>query len=140
MRGDEGSAALEFLGAGVLLLVPVVYLVVTLGAVQAATFAVEGAAREAARAAVTSASHEVDRRVAAAVALTVGDQGLTPSDVATQVRCSDDCRTAGTHVTATVEARVPLPGVPEFVRGAVPASIPVSATVTAPVDAYAGRG
>ena len=141
MTGDDtGSAVVEFLGTSLLLLVPVVYLVVVLGAVQGATFAVEGAAREAARAAVTAPADEAGERVDAAVAIAVADHGLTPADVTAEVTCSVDCREAGSHVTATVAARVPLPGVPGLVRDAVPTEIPVSATVTAPVDAYAGRG
>lgn len=137
---DSGSAVVEFLGASLLLLVPVVYLVVVLGAIQSATFAVEGAAREAARVAVTSPSADVAHRVDAAVALAVGNHGLSPDDVTAHVECSVDCRTAGTHVTAVVDAVVTLPGVPGFVRDVVPVSIPLSATVTAPVDALAGRG
>lgn len=140
LADDSGSAVVEFLGTTLLLLVPVVYLVVVLSAIQSATFAVEGAAREAARVAVTSPSADVDRNVQAAVALAVGDQGLPAAAVTTRVECSADCRTPGTHVTAVVEARVALPGVPGFVRDAVPAAIPVSASVTAPVDSYAGRG
>lgn len=138
--GDTGSATLEFLGASLLLLVPVVYLVATLGAIQSATFAVEGAAREAARAAVTSPEHQVAGRVDAAVSLAVGNHGLSATDVVTAVECSEDCRAPGTYVTATVEATVPLPGVPPLVREVVPLTVPVSASITAPVDAFAGRG
>ena len=47
---DAGNAIVEFLGAALLLLVPLVYLVLVLGRLQAATFATAGAAREAARA------------------------------------------------------------------------------------------
>ncbi|NKY41663.1 pilus assembly protein, partial [Cellulomonas septica] len=51
---DDGSAVLEFLGVALVLLLPTVYLVLVLGRLQAATFAVEGAAREAARTAVAA--------------------------------------------------------------------------------------
>ena len=47
--GDEGSSVIEFLGLAVVLLIPLVYLVLTLARIEAATFATEGAAREAAR-------------------------------------------------------------------------------------------
>src|ERR1019366_4297860 len=46
---DEGSAALEFITAGFLLLVPLVYLVLAMSAIQGGALAVEGAARQAAR-------------------------------------------------------------------------------------------
>ena len=51
---DGGSASLEFITAGLVLLVPIVYLVLALSAVQAATLAVDGAARQATRVYVQS--------------------------------------------------------------------------------------
>ncbi len=45
---ESGSAAVEFLAGSVLLLVPLAYLVLTLGSLQSAAFATEGAARGAA--------------------------------------------------------------------------------------------
>ncbi|EYR63257.1 pilus assembly protein TadE [Actinotalea ferrariae CF5-4] len=138
---DAGSAVVEFLGATVVLLVPLVYLVVVLAAVQAATFAVEGAAREAARAVVTAGPTDAGARATAAVAIALGDQGLDP-DLAAQalaVRCEPDCTSPGTTVTVEVALAVPLPGVPGFVRDVVPLAVPVSATVTAPVDDHRSR-
>lgn len=41
---DSGSASLEFVTVGLLLLVPTVYLVVALSALESASFGVEGAA------------------------------------------------------------------------------------------------
>ena len=49
---EAGSASLEFLTVGVILLVPLVYLVLAMSAIQAGALAVEGAARQAARVAV----------------------------------------------------------------------------------------
>ncbi|RII97030.1 hypothetical protein DZF97_17400, partial [Clavibacter nebraskensis] len=46
---DRGSAVLEFITAGVLLLVPLVYLVLAMSAIQGAALGTEGAARQAAR-------------------------------------------------------------------------------------------
>ena len=48
-RNDEGSAALEFITVGVILLVPLAYLVITLGAVQETLLGAEAAARHTAR-------------------------------------------------------------------------------------------
>nr|WP_297423237.1 pilus assembly protein [uncultured Actinotalea sp.] len=141
--GDEsGSAVVEFLGATLVLLVPLVYLVVVLAAVQRATFAVDGAAREAARATVTAGTaDDAAARATAAVALALDDQGLDPAGAsdALTVRCEPDCTSAGTTVTVEVALAVPLPGVPGFVQDAVPLAVPVSATVTAPVDDYRSR-
>lgn len=117
---------------------PLVYLVLVVGRLQAATFAVEGAAREAAR--VFVASDEVTEaapRALTAAGVALADQGLAdePADVVS-IACSDACLTPGSEVTVDVQVRVPLPFVPSFVRGAVPLEIPVAARRTAVVDEY----
>lgn len=140
---EQGSALLEFLTLGVLLLVPVVYLVVALGQLQAASFAVEGAAREAARVLASSPDEDqAARRVDAVVAMALRDQGLDaagdPAPVVT-VSCSErPCTTPETRVGVTVELEVVLPGVPAFVDAAIPARVPVSATGVSVVERFAG--
>ena len=47
---DDGSAALEFILVGLVLLVPIVYLVIALGAIQGQALGVETGARQLARA------------------------------------------------------------------------------------------
>lgn len=139
---DAGNAIVEFLGVALVLLVPVVYLVLVLGRIQAASFAVDGAAREAARAVVTAPDSEAAAQLAAAaVALALGDQGFEgdPADVL-HVTCSDVCLDPGTTVIVEVALDVTLPGVPGWLQGAVPLSIPVTATATSGVDTYVGRG
>src|SRR3954464_11281688 len=75
---DQGSAVIEFVAIGVLLLVPLVYLVLAMGRVQAASFAADGSARAAARAFVTAADDDdARRRAAIAVQLGLRDQGFT---------------------------------------------------------------
>lgn len=49
LRSESGSASLEFVTVGVILLVPLVYLVLAVAAIQAGVLATEGAARHAAR-------------------------------------------------------------------------------------------
>ena len=136
---DAGSALVEFLGISLVLLVPTVYLVLVLGRVQAATFAVEGAAREAARVYVAADDAEQGaQRALTAVGVALLDQGFDddPAD-ALDVRCSaDPCLTPGAEVAAIVEVRVPLPFVPTFVGDVVPLEVPVAAERVAPVDAY----
>ncbi len=53
-RGDDGSALIEFIGLSILLLVPLIYLLVTVFAIQRAAFGVTQAAREAGRAFATA--------------------------------------------------------------------------------------
>lgn len=139
---DEGSAIVEFLGVALVLLVPVVYLVLVLGQLQAAAFAVDGAAREAARAIVTADDAEAAaERATAAVQLALGDQGFRGEQWnALTVDCTAACLDPGTSVTTHVAIEVPLPGVPGFLRDAVPLSVPVTASATAVVDTYVEAG
>lgn len=139
---DAGNAVVEFLGASLLLLVPVLYLVVVLAQLQAATFAADGAAREAARAMVTAASpDEGVRRAHAAVDLALADQSLDRSSASLAVTCSaQGCSTAGSTVGVRVDLVVDLPGVPRVLSHALPVRVPVSATVTAPVDTFRPSG
>ena len=142
-HAEEGSAIVEFLGAALLLLVPVVYLVLVLGRLQAAAFAVDGAAREAARAMVTAAdAAQAEARAVAAIGLALEDQGLpADADAATlTVVCEATCLTPGSSLTATVQVDVVLPGVPSWLDQAVPMRVPVSASATASVDDYVARG
>ncbi|MDM7832472.1 pilus assembly protein [Cellulomonas edaphi] len=137
--GDDGSAIVEFLGVTLVLLVPLVYLVLVLGRVEAATFAAEGAAREAARVYVRSDdTSQAVHGALASVGIALADQGFddAPAD-ALQISCTrHPCLTPGGDVEARVEVVVGLPFVPGFVRDVVPLEIPVSATRAAPVDDF----
>lgn len=136
---DAGSAVVEFVTIGVLMLVPVVYLVLAMASVQAAAFATESAAREAARIVVTGADEQqAQERVVAAVGWALRDQKIQadPGD-AVQVACSaQPCLTPGADVTVTVAVDVPLPAVPAGLSQVVPLVVPVSATHTQVVDEF----
>ncbi|MFF2621195.1 pilus assembly protein [Oerskovia jenensis] len=139
---EQGNAIVEFLGAALLLLLPVMYLALTLGRIQAATFAVEGAAKESARAFVTADSVvQGEARAGVAVSLALADQGFTDvrsADVLSITCSSPDCLDPGGEVATVVRYDVPLPFVPPGVRSWVPLSVPVEATHVSPVDRYAG--
>ncbi len=140
--GDDGSAVVEFVTLGVLLLVPVIYLVVTLGRVQAGAFAAEGAAREAAR--VFVAADEEEQGAAHAVAvvrMALRDQGFQDVDAgrAIEVECeAQPCLQAENSVRVRVTVDVVLPGVPAFVDSVLPTRVPVSAESVAVVDRFRG--
>src|SRR4051812_30831497 len=103
---DAGSASLEFITAGILLLVPLVYLVVALAALQGGALAVEGAARQAARVFVQSGTEdEGSARIRRAIAFGLGDYGVPVSSASTRVTCTPDphhCLRRGGFVTVTV--------------------------------------
>jgi hypothetical protein len=140
---ERGSAAVEFVTAGVLLLVPLVYLALVLGRVQAATFAADGSAREAARAFVT-ADTDADgyRRAATAVRLGLLDQGFDdPADATLNVQCARPvCLTPQSPVLIRVEVRVGLPGVPRFLSHPLSTYVTVRAAQTAVVDEFRAQG
>lgn len=135
---EDGSAMVEFLGVALVLLVPLVYLVVTLGRVQAGAFAAEGAAREAVRAMVTAESSTAGAaRARTSVEIALADQGFTRDDGVLTLDCSTSpCLTPGAAVGAVVRVEVALPLVPDAVRGWVPLSVQVEAARTGTVDRY----
>ncbi len=138
--GDEGSASLEFVTAGVLLLVPMVYLVITLSVIQSGAFGVEGAARAGSRVFVQAPSQEEAVTAASdAVAFALGDYGIHAADASVSISCTPDpanCLTRRGHVTVTVKTTVPLPLVPPFPGLTVPAGIPVVASSTEEVSRF----
>lgn len=129
----------EFLGVALILLIPLVYLVVTLGRVQAGAFAAEGAAREAVRAMVAAESSSAGAaRAETAVRIALTDQGFGRDAGVLTLECSaSPCLTPGGTVGAVVRVEVPLPLLPDVARGWVPLSVPVEAARTGTVDRYA---
>jgi hypothetical protein len=139
---DVGSGSLEFITAGLVLLVPIVYLVLSLSAVQAATLAVEGAARQATRVYVQSPS-TTDARAAAARAIevTLADYGVDAGAASVEIGCRprpSACLTRRGYVTVTIGVIVPLPLMPPFLDTGLPAGLPVSATATEQVSRFWG--
>lgn len=140
LTADDGSASLEFLTAGVLLLVPLVYLVGALSVLQGAAFAAEGAARQAAR--VFVQSETPDQGVAAAqeaAAIAFTDFGITEGIEAIDYSCEpvpDACLTRSGHVTVTVRVSVPLPLLPAFLGHESSGGIPFVATATQTVSRF----
>ncbi len=129
----------EVLALGVVLLVPVVYLALVVGRVQAATYGVDAAAREAARVLSVAPDERTGRvHAAAAVRLALLDQGFEVDPVAvTTVECSArPCLTPQGRVAVGIEVEVVLPGVPAVVDAAVPARVTVRSSQVAVVDAF----
>lgn len=141
-RGDGGSALVEFCFLAVLLLVPVVYLVLTLGRLQAAAFATEGAAREAGRAFVTGRDEVSGReRAAAAALIAFSDQGFDDQRLeVVDIRCAGDpCLAPDSRVVVHATLQVVLPAVPRLVDRFVPARVRVEATHVATVGRFGTR-
>lgn len=132
---EDGNALVEFVVLSAALLIPCLYLVLTLGNVQAAVFAADTIARDAARihaiepdpgrAAVQAARHSE---------MVLEDHGLPAEDVVT-LRCSHDpCATPGGAVTAEVRIPVPVPGLGPILGESGPVAVGASHVVQ--VDQY----
>lgn len=133
---EAGTAIVEFLGISLILLIPLTYLVLILGRLQAATFAVESAAKDAARA-FTLAKVDTDAEVRAltAIDIALSDQGFEMGESEFTIDCEDrDCHAAGSAVSARVMVRVALPGVPASIGSDVPLQIPVTAEHMTVID------
>ena len=145
---DAGGAIVEFLGVTVLLLVPIVYGVIAIAQVQAASYAAEGASRAAARSAAaaivdtwdagaaggvaTSAAHA---RAQADVDLALEDFGIDGTGTVA-LACEPHCTAPQADVVADVQITVPLPGIPGAIRAALPLEVTVDATGRAPLDTW----
>jgi Flp pilus assembly protein TadG len=126
IRGDDGSAIIEFVFVAVVVMVPLVYLIAAVATVQRNTLAVTQAARDAGRAFATSDdAADARRRVVAAVRLALADQGL-PNDATTRFVASGTGCSApeivprlapGAEFTVCVTRRVRLPAVPTVLAG-----------------------
>jgi Flp pilus assembly protein TadG len=115
LRGDRGSALVEFTGLAVLLMVPLVYVLLTVFEVQRASFGVTEAARQAGRVYATADDPASGRaRAAAAARLAMGDQGLECGACLTSVRGSLE---PDATVVANVRFFVELPLLGSFFRG-----------------------
>lgn len=117
-RNDDGSAALEFITVGVILLVPLAYLIITLGTVQQAMLGAEAAARHTARV-IGQAENAADAadRGDAVLASVIDEYDLNAADVDVSVTCTPagaECPRSGATVVVTVSTRVSLPFVPEI--------------------------
>lgn len=114
--GDEGSAVVEFVALGTLLLVPVVYFVLAVAQVQAGAFAVVAAAQQASQVLARAEPGELsDAGLSAAAQLAAADQGFDPDRLTIRLECSDGaCRAPGAVATVHATLEVPLPMVPGF--------------------------
>ena len=137
---DRGSASLEFLTVGIILLVPLVYLVLAVASVQAGALGVEGAARQAARVAVTAADQVAsDVAVERAVRVALADYGIDPAAASVQVSCDRArCLEPGGRVSVSVVALVELPLVPDVLSLMTIGTVPVEANAIQTVSRFAG--
>jgi Flp pilus assembly protein TadG len=139
-RGDErGSALVELSWLGILLLVPLLWIVVSVFDVQRGAFGVSGAARAAGRAyALAPTDAEGRQRANAAARQALADQGVHGVPVSVTITCSPyphDCHSGTSVITVRVASRVDLPLLPSFLGGRAP-SFALDATHTVPIGQF----
>lgn len=138
-RGEDGSAAIEFIGLSVVLLLPVVYVLLTVFQLQRAAFGVSQAAREAGRAYATAPSSDVAAdRAGEAANLALHDQGVEGSPSVTYA--SIPSLQPGSRFAVRVDMDVPLPYAAhgKFL-GLIPATVGVHSSYTVVIDEYRAR-
>lgn len=130
-RDQRGSAVVELTWLGIILLVPVVYIVLAVFEVQRGAFAVTAASRTAARAYALADDHASGQAAAEAAAQRAfADQGVEePVDVTIICTAPADggrdsgpaaCRAPGAVITVVVDSAVALPFLPEVLGGGSP--------------------
>ncbi len=138
-RTDRGSGLVEFTWLAILLLVPLLYVVLTVFEVQRAAFGVSTAARSAARAFVLSPDEAgAHDRARQAVVLALSDQGLDTGRESVALHCTPqpgNCLAPGSTVQVAVGYQVPLPLLPAALGGQRP-SVRVQAEHTVPYGTY----
>lgn len=139
---DSGSAVVEFVWLAVLLLVPLVYVVLTVVSLQRGAFGVTAAARDAGRAYATAGSDALgERRAEAAIGLALRDQGVTWRPAGRVVSCGPCDYAPGSSFTVELETRVELPLVPGWLCGkACLAGVTVSAHHSERLSCFGGTG
>jgi Flp pilus assembly protein TadG len=138
-RDQRGSAVVELAWLGILLVLPVLWIVMSVFQVQRGAFGVSTAARAAARAyslAPDDATGLVRARQAARVAL--DDQGVYAVGPDVRVTCTPypaDCHQGTSVITVSVHSRVVLPMMPSALGGNRP-SFALDATQTVPIGQF----
>jgi Flp pilus assembly protein TadG len=138
-RDERGSALVELSWLGLLLLVPMLWIVVSVFEVQQGAFGVSSAARSAGRAYALAPNDAVGRsRAEAAVRLALDDQGLEDEPFTLRVTCEPfpaDCHSGTSVITVRVFTQVKVPMLPEVLGGEAPA-FALDSTHTVPIGQY----
>ena len=138
-RDDAGSALVEFSWLAIILLVPLIWIVISVFEVQQGAFATSAAARAAGRAyALAPDDATGEARATAAVRQVLADQGTPGQQATVSVRCDapgDSCHVGTSVITVTVDSGVELPFFPSILRTGA-ASFSLDATHTVPIGQY----
>ena len=138
-RDETGSALIEFSWLAIILIVPLIWVVISVFEVQQGAFATSAAARAAGRAyALAPDDATGEARAQAAVEQVLADQGTPGQRARVRVSCDapgDNCHVGTSVITVTVDSAVDLPFFPA-IFGTGAASFSLDATHTVPIGQY----
>ena len=138
-KNERGTALVELVWLGVLLLIPVVWILLTVFDAQRGAYGVSTAARAAGRAFALAPSDAVgQQRAEAAASLALADQGLEGQPVDVDVSCTpypEDCHAGTSVITVRVSSSVDLPLVPDVLGDQAPA-LALDASHTLPIGQF----
>ncbi len=139
VRDERGSALVEFSWLAIILLVPLVWVVISVFEVQQGAFATSAAARAAGRAyALAPDDATGEARADAVVRQVLADQGTPGQGARVTVSCrapGGDCHAGTSVITVRVDSGVDLPFFPAILGGGAP-SFSLDATHTVPIGQY----
>ena len=135
---ERGSALIEVTWLAILLLVPLVYLLISVFDVQRGAFGVSAASRAAGRAyALADTDAEGRSRARSAARTALADQGIE-GGFDLDISCTPtprNCLSPGSVITVVVRTRVDLPLAPAALGGGAP-SFRVDSTHRVPYGTY----
>ena len=138
-REERGSALVELTWLGMLLLIPMLWIVLSVFEVQKGAFGVSSAARAAGRAYALAPNDALGRAHAEQAARqALADQGLPDVPLTVTVTCTpypNDCHQGTSVITVRVASRVDLPLLPDVLGGRAP-SFALNASHTVPIGQY----
>lgn len=142
-RDEAGSALVEFSWLAIILLVPLIWLVISVFEVQRGAFATSAAARAAGRAYALAPDDATGKgRALAVVDQVLADQGSPGQDARVTITCDapgDNCHAGTAVITVRVVSGVDLPFFP-VILGKGAASFSLDASHTVPIGQYVESG
>lgn len=142
-RDEAGSALVELVWLGVLLLLPMLWIVMSVFEVQRGAFGVSSAARAAGRAYALAPDDATGRARAEEVArLALVDQGIDDPRFTLRVTCTPypaDCHRGTSVITVRIDSGVVLPVLPAVLGRQAP-SFALDASHTVPIGQYQEAG
>lgn len=137
-RDERGSALVEFTWLAIILIIPLVWIVMSVFEVQRGAFATTAAARSAARAYALAPNDAMgEQRARTIVTHVLDDQGASGQQGEVRVACTTppNCHSGTSVITVTVRSRVRLPMAPAIFDHDL-ASFALTATHTVPIGQY----